>query len=58
VHVAGRVWRFAAVGVLVVAALLAPIALPVRMFVERARRRKVPIEQVAPVRSSGLLEPR
>ncbi|HEX9122422.1 MAG TPA: hypothetical protein VF984_03555 [Actinomycetota bacterium] len=46
--------RFVAVGALVLAALVAPIALPVRMFAERARRRKSTVEQVVPVRRQGL----
>ncbi len=45
-----RISRLAVVGVLILAALLAPIALPVRMYVEWIRRKKVAIERVVDVR--------
>jgi len=38
-----------AVGLMVLAALASPVAVPIRMFRERARRKDDPIEQVAPI---------
>lgn len=46
---ARRIGRFVAVGLLVLAALASPVAVPIRMFRERARRKDDLIEQVAPI---------
>lgn len=50
---AGRVVRFVAVGAMVLAALVAPVAVPIRFVRERARRKVDRVEQVAPVRRQG-----
>lgn len=43
-----RLGRYVAIGLLILAAIAAPVAVPVPMFRERARRVDDPGEQVAP----------
>jgi len=48
--VARRLGRFVAVGLLILAALVSPVAVPIRMFRERARRKDDRVEQIASIR--------
>ena len=49
----GRVERLAAVTLLALAALVAPVAIPIRIFKEQARRKDDRIEYVAPILRGG-----